>query len=455
MGVPVVTLAGRAHASPRRREPAGARRRASSLIARQPRSLRQRRGGAGRRAGDGCRRCALGDGCRRAHACDRHLRWRGVRALLHRCLAPRLAHPHRYSRAQAVRARYRQGRDHGADARGNRCAWWCPTPWDEITPYVLAEQRDWFEDEIDFVRAALVRGDRAVDIGANHGVYALAIAQRVGRLHQALLGVRNWRRRRGAPARELADQRAAAGRGRRGGDVERSRRQRHARGRRAQRAWPPAAGAGPGRRVSTPARLSSLVTLDGCRTRLGLRQTSKNGRQDRRRGCRSRDHRRRPPLLRRGVAAGDVRGAARRGAHRHRARGPLRAARLPRLPTRARYRAAGAVRRCAPARSLHTEPLRLPRRSRAAAGATRAARARFRPGEREQTTPARRGDGSTCARSCSRRRCGRAGRAGSPPRRPRRPRIAAMRARSITTRSPGRSPRRRRGGSPRSSARSS
>ena len=50
----------------------------------------------------------------------------------------------------------------------------------QITPYVLAEQHDWFEDEIDFVRAALVRGDRAVDIGANHGVYALAIAQRVG-----------------------------------------------------------------------------------------------------------------------------------------------------------------------------------------------------------------------------------------------------------------------------------
>jgi len=55
-----------------------------------------------------------------------------------------------------------------------------PDALDQITPYVLAEQHDWFEDEIDFVRAALARGERAVDIGANHGVYALAAAQRVG-----------------------------------------------------------------------------------------------------------------------------------------------------------------------------------------------------------------------------------------------------------------------------------
>lgn len=55
-----------------------------------------------------------------------------------------------------------------------------PDTIDQITPYVLAEQHDWFEDEIELVRAALARGERAVDIGANHGVYALAIAQRVG-----------------------------------------------------------------------------------------------------------------------------------------------------------------------------------------------------------------------------------------------------------------------------------
>ena len=55
-----------------------------------------------------------------------------------------------------------------------------PDTLDQITPYVLAEQHDWFEDEIAFVRAALTRGERALDIGANHGVYALVMAQRVG-----------------------------------------------------------------------------------------------------------------------------------------------------------------------------------------------------------------------------------------------------------------------------------
>jgi FkbM family methyltransferase len=49
-----------------------------------------------------------------------------------------------------------------------------------ITPYVLREQLDWFEDEIRFVRILMRPGDRAIDIGANHGVYSLSIAQAVG-----------------------------------------------------------------------------------------------------------------------------------------------------------------------------------------------------------------------------------------------------------------------------------
>jgi FkbM family methyltransferase len=55
-----------------------------------------------------------------------------------------------------------------------------PDRLEQITPYVLTEQHDWFEDEIGFVRAALARGERAIDIGANHGVYALSMARRVG-----------------------------------------------------------------------------------------------------------------------------------------------------------------------------------------------------------------------------------------------------------------------------------
>jgi FkbM family methyltransferase len=49
-----------------------------------------------------------------------------------------------------------------------------------ITPYVLYEQKDWFEDEIDFLRRVLMPGQQAIDVGANYGVYALSIAKAVG-----------------------------------------------------------------------------------------------------------------------------------------------------------------------------------------------------------------------------------------------------------------------------------
>ncbi|MFO0556287.1 MAG: FkbM family methyltransferase [Polyangiaceae bacterium] len=49
-----------------------------------------------------------------------------------------------------------------------------------ITPFVLLEQGDWFEDELRFVRRVLTRGDRAIDVGANFGVYTLAMGRAVG-----------------------------------------------------------------------------------------------------------------------------------------------------------------------------------------------------------------------------------------------------------------------------------
>lgn len=49
-----------------------------------------------------------------------------------------------------------------------------------LTPYVLTEQLDWFEDEIRFLRIALAPGDTTLDIGANYGTYTLSMAQRVG-----------------------------------------------------------------------------------------------------------------------------------------------------------------------------------------------------------------------------------------------------------------------------------
>jgi FkbM family methyltransferase len=49
-----------------------------------------------------------------------------------------------------------------------------------ITPYVLEEQEDWFEDEIKFLRVALRPGQQVIDIGANYGVYTLSMAQTLG-----------------------------------------------------------------------------------------------------------------------------------------------------------------------------------------------------------------------------------------------------------------------------------
>ena len=51
---------------------------------------------------------------------------------------------------------------------------------DLLTPYVLLEQERWFETEIDFVSAWIRPGMRAIDVGANHGVYTMLLAQRVG-----------------------------------------------------------------------------------------------------------------------------------------------------------------------------------------------------------------------------------------------------------------------------------
>jgi FkbM family methyltransferase len=49
-----------------------------------------------------------------------------------------------------------------------------------ITPYVLYEQRDWFEDEIAFLRRVLMPGQQVIDVGANYGVYTLSVAKAVG-----------------------------------------------------------------------------------------------------------------------------------------------------------------------------------------------------------------------------------------------------------------------------------
>jgi FkbM family methyltransferase len=55
-----------------------------------------------------------------------------------------------------------------------------PDSLDSITSYVLREQGDWFEDELRFVRKVVGRGESAIDVGANYGVYALSLCAAVG-----------------------------------------------------------------------------------------------------------------------------------------------------------------------------------------------------------------------------------------------------------------------------------
>jgi FkbM family methyltransferase len=49
-----------------------------------------------------------------------------------------------------------------------------------ITTYVLCEQADWFEDEIKFIRLLLKPNQKAIDIGANYGLFTLSMAKLVG-----------------------------------------------------------------------------------------------------------------------------------------------------------------------------------------------------------------------------------------------------------------------------------
>ena len=49
-----------------------------------------------------------------------------------------------------------------------------------MTPYVLQEQKDWFEDEIKFLRTFVKPGMKILDIGANYGLYTLTMAKLVG-----------------------------------------------------------------------------------------------------------------------------------------------------------------------------------------------------------------------------------------------------------------------------------
>jgi protein O-GlcNAc transferase len=52
----------------------------------------------------------------------------------------------------------------------------CPAGGNLMTPYILREQQDWFEDEIKFLREIIRPDTKFIDIGANYGLYSLSVA---------------------------------------------------------------------------------------------------------------------------------------------------------------------------------------------------------------------------------------------------------------------------------------
>jgi FkbM family methyltransferase len=62
----------------------------------------------------------------------------------------------------------------------DRIVYAVPARLDSITTYVLLEQETWFEKELIFLRHWLKPGMTAIEIGANVGIYALAMARWVG-----------------------------------------------------------------------------------------------------------------------------------------------------------------------------------------------------------------------------------------------------------------------------------
>lgn len=49
-----------------------------------------------------------------------------------------------------------------------------------MTPYILQEKNDWFEEELEFLRNYAKPGMKVIDIGANYGLYTLTISRLVG-----------------------------------------------------------------------------------------------------------------------------------------------------------------------------------------------------------------------------------------------------------------------------------
>ena len=54
-----------------------------------------------------------------------------------------------------------------------------PDKLDNITTYIFSEQKDWFEDEIKFLRKFFKPGMNVLDIGTSYGIYTLTMSELV------------------------------------------------------------------------------------------------------------------------------------------------------------------------------------------------------------------------------------------------------------------------------------
>jgi hypothetical protein len=170
-----------------------------------------------------------------------------------------------------------------------------------LTTYVLLEQETWFEPEMSLLPLLLEPGMHALDIGANHGIYALEIARCTGT--RSCLGLRTdlgalapaaGQRQGQRPARAHHGGRRGPGRRRRRGQLRPAGQQR---AQLARRRWRPA-------RNRAPAVLGPLPGLPCAGPAHRIRQARRRGRRGERAG-------RRAALLRHAVAGGDVRVQAR------------------------------------------------------------------------------------------------------------------------------------------------
>ena len=55
-----------------------------------------------------------------------------------------------------------------------------PNTLKNMTNYILLEQLNWFEEEINFLSKFILKGNNIIDIGANYGVYTLVLSKLIG-----------------------------------------------------------------------------------------------------------------------------------------------------------------------------------------------------------------------------------------------------------------------------------